>query len=122
MMLFSTTLALAENAVLPPPTVNKPAIHSTDDTASVEESAPNLSQELKAPGVDSNVDVRSHKDKDGATITEYSMNGQIYQIKVQPAGGFPAYYLYRNKAGHFERRRPGGQPAIIPPTWILKSF
>lgn len=122
MMLFSATLAVAENSVLPPPTVDKPATRSTDDAASVEERAPNLSEELKTPDADSNVDVRSYKDKGGATITEYSMNGQTYEIKVQPAGGLPAYYLYRNEADHFERRSPGGQPAMIPPTWILKSF
>jgi len=123
LMFFSSAIAFAENDVLPPPSVDKQGIHATtDDAADAGEHAPNLSEEFKAPDADSNGDVRSYKRKDGATITEYSLNGQIYQIKVQPAGGLPAYYLYRNKAGHFERRRPGGQPAITPPSWILKEF
>lgn len=120
LMLFSAAIASAENNVLPPPNVEKSAVHAADDA--VDEHAPNLSEELKAPDAESNGDVRSYKRKDGATITEHSLNGQIYEIKVQPAGGLPAYYLYRNKAGHFERRSPGGQPAMIPPTWILKKF
>ncbi len=124
LMLVSPALASAENNVLPPPQVEQPAVHAADDTAAVtaDEHAPNLSEELKAPDTDNAGDVRSYKRKDGATITEYSLNGQIYEIKVQPAGGLPAYYLYRNKAGHFERRSPGGQPAMVPPSWILKKF
>jgi len=121
-LLVSPALAVAENTVLPPPSVDAAAIQITDDAVPVDESAPNLNEDLKAPDADSNVDVRSYKRKDGATVTEYSLNGQIYEIKVQPGGGLPAYYLYLNKAGHLERRRPGGQPFVKPPSWILKEF
>jgi len=122
MLFFSPALAVAENAVLPPPTVNESATQASEGAAYADERAPNLSEELKAPDADGNVDVRSYKRKDGATVTEYSLNGQIYEIKVQPTGGLPAYYLYLNKAGHFERRRPGGAPFVTPPSWILKEF
>jgi len=121
-LLVSPSLVVAENAALPPPTVNDSVSHAADDASPVTEVAPNLHDELKAPDADSNVDVRSYKRKDGATVTEYSLNGQIYQIKVQPTGGLPAYYLYINKAGHFERRRPGGAPFVTPPSWVLKEF
>jgi len=121
LLLFSPTLSMAEGDVLPPPSVDTSDGQAADD-ASTDERAPNLTDELKAPDADSDVDVRSYKRKDGAKVTEYSLNGQIYEIKVQPVGGLPAYYLYRNKAGHFERRRPGGQPAVTPPSWILKKF
>ncbi len=122
LMFCASAIASAENNVLPPPSVDTSAIHAADAPADIDEHAPNLSEALKAPDADGRGDVRSYQRKDGATITEYSLHGQIYEIKVQPAGGLPAYYLYRNKAGHFERRRPGGQPAITPPSWILKKF
>ncbi len=122
LLLFSPTLSMAEDAVLPPPSVDASDGQAADDDAFTDERAPNLRDELKAPDTDSNVDVRSYKRKDGAKVTEYSLNGQIYEIKVQPVGGLPAYYMYRNKAGHFERRRPGGQPYVTPPSWILKKF
>jgi len=113
----------AENHILPPPVASDDSSgHASDSALNTDESALNLNDEFKAPDADSNVDVRSYERKDGATITEYSLNGQIYRIKVQPVGGLPAYYLYRNKTGGFERRRPGGQPAVTPPSWILKKF
>ncbi len=121
-ILFSPSLAVAENSVLPPPSMAKSATPAADDAVPAGESAPNLNEELKAPDADSNVDVRSYKRKDGATVSEYSLNGQIYEVKIQPAGGLPAYYLYLNKTGHFERRRPGAAPFITPPSWILKEF
>jgi len=122
LLFFSPTLLMAEDGALPPPSVNVSDGQAADDDAFTDERAPNLTDKLKAPDADSNVDVRSYKRKDGAKVTEYSLNGQIYEIKVQPVGGLPAYYLYRNKAGHFERRRPGGQPYVTPPSWILKKF
>jgi len=126
-LILSPVLAVAEDAVMPPPSVEQSAVEQpsgavVDTTEDVVESAPNLNNELSSPDGDSSVDVRSYQRKDGATVTEYSVHGQIYEIKVQPVGGLPPYYLYRNKAGHFERRRPGGQPFVTPPSWILKKF
>ena len=126
-LILSPALAVAEDAAMPPPSVEQSSVEQpsgagVDSTEDVVESAPNLNDELSSPDDDSSVDVRSYQRKDGATITEYSVHGQIYEIKVQPVGGLPPYYLYRNKAGHFERRRPGGQPSVTPPTWILKKF
>jgi len=121
-LVLSPALAVAEEAAMPPPSVEQPAEAVVDSAEDVVESAPNLNNELSPPGDDSAVDVRSYQRKDGATITEYSVRGQIYEIKVQPVGGLPPYYLYRNRAGHFERRRPGGGPFVTPPTWILKKF
>ncbi len=126
LILLLPVLAMAEPAVMPPPS-DAAGIDRSSDRATVaadepRERSPNLRDELKAPGADSNVDVRSYKRKDGATVTEYAVHGEVYEIKVQPAGGMPAYYLYRNRSGHFERRRPGGKPMITPPSWVLKKF
>jgi len=131
LILSPALAAAAEDAAMPPPVeqsaVEQPSVGQAsgavvDTTEDVVESAPNLNNELSSPDGDSSVDVRSYQRKDGATVTEYSVHGQIYEIKVQPVGGLPPYYLYRNKAGHFERRRPGGQPFVTPPSWILKKF
>ena len=122
-LFFAPTPAKAENAVLPPPAVSESASGAADThAADVTERAPDLNKELQAPDKNSNVDVRSYLRKDGARVTEYSLHGQIYEVKVQPAGDLPAYYLYRNKAGHLERRRPGAQPMVTPPSWILQKF
>jgi len=119
-LIFLPALVVAEEAAMPPPSVEQPTV--VDNAEDVVESAPNLNNELSSPDDDSAADVRSYQRKDGATITEYSVRGQIYEIKVQPVGDLPPYYLYRNRAGHFERRRPGGGPFVTPPTWILKKF
>jgi hypothetical protein len=117
---LSTSLALAENAVLPPPKVNEPAASEAADTGS---RAPDLQKELQSPEDGEAVDIRSYKRKDGATITEYAVRGRVYKIKVQPAGGMPAYYLYDGDGdGTFEQRLPGGKKRIAPPTWVLQEF
>jgi len=121
-LFFAPTPARADAAVLPPPAMDESAAGTVDHSTPTTERAPDLSRELKSPDQNSNVDIRSYQRKDGTRVTEYSLHGQIYQVKVQPAGGLPAYYLYRNKAGHLERRRPGGQPIVTPPSWILQKF
>ncbi len=117
---FSTSLALAEKAALPPPTVDESTIGEAVD---IESNAPNLQQELQSPEEDELVDIRSYQRKDGATITEYAVRGRVFKIKVQPDGGLPAYYLYDNDGdGRFEQRLPGGMKRISPPSWVLKEF
>ena len=114
--------ALAEKEAMPPPTVNE-----ADNSPEVmQESAPDLREELKSTegeGGSYSIDVRSYQRQDGATITEYSIRGRVYKIKVQPASGLPAYYLYdREGNGNFEQRLPGGGRMLTPPTWVLKEF
>lgn len=102
--------------VLPPPKVD---IESMPDEVPPERDA-NLRDELQVDK-DANVDVRSYQ-RDGAVITEYAVHGRVFKVKVQPAGGAPAYYLYdANGDGNFERL-PGGAKRIVPPTWVLKEF
>jgi len=83
----------------------------------------NLQQEL-TPKIINNeqVEVRAYKHADGATISEYRSAGKVWMIKVQPAGNFPAYYLYDNEGhGTFERHIMGNK-ALTPPMWIIKRF
>ena len=121
-ILLSSYAVAATDAALPPPTDVKTE-SVTEPAASVVESAPNLRDELRSPDRDQGVDVRFYKRKDGADITEYSVRGRVFKIKVQPAGDLPAYYLYdRDGDGTFEQRLPGGGKRISPPTWVLQEF
>ena len=113
------TPALAEKDAMPPPEVSEPDVNP----GQMQESEPNLREELKVPEGGVAIDVRSYQRRDGATITEYSVGGRVYKIKVQPAGGLPAYYLYdKDGNGNFEQRLPGGGKRLTPPTWVLKEF
>lgn len=117
---LSTTIAMAEDEVLPPPKVAESA---AGEVADIRGKAPNLQKEFKSPEDDEAVDVRSYQRKDGATITEYAVRGRVFKIKIQPADGLPAYYLYdRDGDGRFEQRLPGGGKRISPPSWVLKEF
>lgn len=120
--LLLPTQVLAEKEAMPPPTVQE----GDNSPGAMQESAPDLRDELKSTegeGGGYSIDVRSYQRKDGATITEYSVRGRVYKIKVQPAGGLPAYYLYdREGNGNFEQRLPGGGKRLNPPTWVLKEF
>jgi hypothetical protein len=117
---LSTSLALAEDAVLPPPKVDESA---AAEAADIMGKAPNLQKELQSPEEEEFVDIRSYQRKGGATITEYAVRGRVFKIKVQPAGGLPAYYLYDSDGdGRFEQRLPGGKRRIAPPSWVIKEF
>jgi len=121
LFLMPALLIAADDAMAPPQVTTPGMAYSAGDDERSDPAA-NLHDELNAPDGDTAVDVRSYKRKDGTTITEYGPKGKVFQIKVQPPGGMPAYYLYRNAAGEFERRLPGGAKRIVPPSWILKEF
>jgi len=109
---------MAADDVPPPPQVD---VDNLPDETPPAESDVNLREELEADG-NAGGDVRSYQ-RDGATYTEYSVHGRVYKIKVQPAGGMPAYYLYDTDGdGTFDQRLPGGGKRIAPPTWVLKEF
>jgi len=132
-MIFATCLVAvlvtapslyAEEDVLPPPT----AIHDSDqarETIEADSGETDLNRELSAPeskGPDGS-EVRSFTRSDGAEVTEYSVKGKVYMVRVQPMGNMPAYYLYDNNGdGVFEQRLPGGYKRPSPPMWVIKKF
>lgn len=114
----------AEEDVLPPPTT----IHDSDqarETIVKDGGETDLNKELSAPenkGLDGS-EVRAYTRGDGAEITEYSVKGKVYMIRVKPSGNLPAYYLYdSNGDGVYERRLPGGYKTPSPPMWVIKKF
>jgi len=113
-------LAIAKTDAMAPPAVadrsGTPAL--ADKVAG--ESAPNLNDALGSSDGDNSVDIRSYQRKDGAKVTEYGPRGHVFKIKVEPAGGLPAYYLYPNAKGKFQRRHVDG--SVTPANWILKKF
>ena len=122
--IFAATITASQVAggVEPPPT----EIHDTEAAHETVESGDSggLKEELSAPeDLEEGTEVRSYTRKDGAEMTEYSMNGRVYMIRVQPGGGLPAYYLYDSDGDSvFERRLPGGYKRPSPPMWIIKKF
>lgn len=119
-LLTAPSLLIADDSAMPPPQVSQQ--HSAlDHTIEKNEPAPSLRDAL-TPENDSTVDVRSYQRKDGTMVTEYGSKGQVFRLKIQPPGGFPAYYLERNSDGRFERRLTGVSTRITPPSWVLKEF
>lgn len=122
--LFATTITASQVAagVEAPPT----EIHDTEAAHETVEGGDSggLKEELSAPeDLEGGTEVRSYTRKDGAEIREYSMNGRVYMIRVQPGGGLPAYYLYDSDGDSvLERRLPGGYKRPSPPMWIIKKF
>ncbi len=119
---ISPSLLMAADPVMPPPHVESSGQVLHEDSIETLDEAPNLRDELQEPDKNTAVDIRSYKRNDGTQITEYGSNGKVFQIKVQPPGGLPAYYLYRKANGEFERRRISGAKPTVPPSWILKEF
>ncbi|MDT8375185.1 MAG: DUF2782 domain-containing protein [Mariprofundaceae bacterium] len=117
-----TTVSQAKDDVMPPPTTIHKGESATGTVSG--ETAPNLNEDLSAPeAVEGGAEVRAYTREDGAEVTEHSINGQVYMVRVQPAGGFPAYYLYDNDGdGVFERRLPGDYKRPSPPMWVIKKF
>lgn len=115
--------ASAEDGVQPPPT----EVHDTEEgRETIETGSGNtdLNQELSAPdSLPEGTEVHSYtRQDDGAQITEYSMHGRVYMIKVQPAGDFPPYYLYDRNGDGTMVRLPGGYKRPSPPMWVIKKF
>ncbi len=115
-------LAVQAADVPPPPAAvdDSPQARETIDAT---ETPPNLNQEFEHLKDDERVEIYSYKRDDGATVEEYSVQGRVYMIKVQPKGGLPPYYLYDdNGDGVFEKRLPGGYKRPSPPMWVIKRF
>jgi hypothetical protein len=60
--------------------------------------------------------------KQKQTVTEYSVNGSIYMIKISPENA-PAYYMIDTDGdGNLETRRSTLQEGLNIPQWLLISW
>jgi len=110
----------AEPEALPPPSH---ADGDVPDAAAGSDDRTGMQKELTPPAPQQGVQVRSYQRSDGTGITEYSMHGKVYMVKVQPPDGMPAYILYdSNGDGRFDRRLPGNYKRLSPPAWVIKRF
>lgn len=128
LLLVSIPLSVwADDAVMPPPVHDTSKIQTEKNTsrpASVNDEAISLKKELVPDNIGKDVQVRSYiRSSDQAKISEYTVHGRVYMVKVQPAGDMPAYYLYDEEGdGNFSRRLPANYQRLNPPVWVLKKF
>ena len=122
--LLWTQLAQANDDLLAPPKYTTTSNEHPESHAEALESNANLTEALAPPKQKDGVDVRTYlRNNDQAKITEYSMHGRVFRVKVQPSGGLPAYYLEDDDGdGTLNKRLPGGYKHISPPMWIIKRF
>jgi hypothetical protein len=56
------------------------------------------------------------------TITEYSVNGSVYMVKISPENA-PAYYMVDTDGdGNLETRRSALEEGMNIPQWLLLSW
>ncbi len=57
--------------------------------------------------------------KEGATISEYRVNGQLYMIKITPDVGKPYYLIDNDGDGNLESRVNDIYSNISVPQWVI---
>ena len=60
--------------------------------------------------------------KDGGTITEYSVNGEVYKVKITPAFGPPYYLIDHDGDGEFDCKVNNVYDDICVSQWVLFSW
>ena len=60
--------------------------------------------------------------KDGGTITEYSVNGEVYKVKITPAFGPPYYLIDHDGDGKFDCKVNKIYDDICVSQWVLFSW
>ena len=62
------------------------------------------------------------RQRDGATMEEYRVNGRLYMIRVTPTRGVPYVLIDPNGEGSFVRQDGPGSPGLIVPHWVIGTF
>lgn len=59
--------------------------------------------------------------REGETVEEYRINGELYMLKITPAHGVPYYLQKEDRDGGWSRFDGPGEPVIIP-KWVIFRF
>jgi hypothetical protein len=59
--------------------------------------------------------------KEGETIEEYRINGELYMMKITPAHGVPYYLQKEDRDGGWSKFDGPGDQLIIP-KWVIFRF
>ena len=82
---------------------------AADETAPAGDSASSLPEEPDVTII--------HRGKE--RVEEFSINNQIYMIKITPAKGYPYYLIDTTGDGNFDTRRAGLDQNVVVPQWVL---
>ncbi len=67
-------------------------------------------------------DITIRPGKDGGTITEYSVNGNVYKVKITPSFGPPYYLIDKNGDGKMDCKVNKIYDDICVSEWVLFSW
>ena len=67
-------------------------------------------------GIEPEVTITQGEDK---TIEEYSVNGQVYMIKVTPKNAPPYYLIDTDGDGSLDSSPGDIEPRLLIPSWVL---
>lgn len=59
--------------------------------------------------------------KDGETVEEYRINGELYMLKITPSHGVP-YYLQKEDRDGGWSKFDGPSPPLSIPKWVIFRF
>ena len=62
------------------------------------------------------------RQREGATVEEYRVNGRLYKIRVTPARGEPYLLIDPTGEGSFVRQEGPGNPGLSVPQWVIGTF
>ena len=62
------------------------------------------------------------RDEEGRTVEEYSLNGQVYMVKITPFAGPSYYYIDTDGDGNLETTSSKGLEPVHPVYWKIKEW
>ncbi len=62
------------------------------------------------------------RQREGAAVEEYRVNGRLYKIRVTPARGEPYLLIDPTGEGSFVRQEGPGNPGLSVPQWVIGTF
>jgi hypothetical protein len=90
--------------------------------ASLGRAQPSLSElDLRVTEADFAPQVRL-RDYENRTVEEFSVNGNVYMVRIQPAAGAPYYLVDTDGSGDMEWNRGGPGFDTQVPQWALISW